>query len=188
MAALRYTAICSLDGFVADREGGFEWAAPDEEVHAYVNDLERDVGTCLLGRRMYETMVFWENVDLAGEPEVMHDYAEIWRAAEKVVYSRTLGEVGSERTRLEREFDPAAVASLKAEAERDLSIGGAGLAAEAFAAGLIDEIHLILIPVLVGGGTATLPAGQRLDLELIDSRRFAGGAVAVGYRVNRSHG
>ena len=184
MGKLAYSAIASLDGYVEDVDGGFGWAAPDAEVHAYVNELERPVGTYLLGRRMYETMAVWDtDPSLAAEPGPTRDFAEIWQAAEKVVYSTTLAEVWTERTRLEREFDPAAVRRIKAEAERDLGIGGAALAADAFRAGLVDECHLLLVPVAVGGGKPALPEGLRLDLELLGERRFGGGTVHLHYRV-----
>jgi dihydrofolate reductase len=183
MAKLIYSAIASLDGYISDREGKFDWAAPDAEVHAFVNDLERPIGTYLYGRRMYETMVFWETTD-DPEPE-MRDYAKLWRAAEKVVYSRTLDAVGSERTRLEREFAPAAVRELVANAGSDVSIGGPDLAASALQAGLVDVVQLYLNPVVVGGGHAALPAGVRADLELLDQRRFGNGVVYLHYRVAR---
>jgi len=179
---LVYSAIASLDGYVVDAEGNFDWAAPDEEVHAFVNELERPIGTYLYGRRMYETMVFWEDADrVAGEPAAMRDFSEIWRAANKVVYSRTLESVSSVRTRLERDFDPEAVRQLKAEG--DVSVGGAELAAEALRAGLVDELHLFLTPVIVGGGTRALPDGLRLSLELVDERRFDSGVVYMRHRL-----
>jgi dihydrofolate reductase len=183
VASLTYSAIASLDGYTADASGSFDWAAPDAEVHAFVNDLERHAGTYLYGRRMYETMAVWETMDVAAEPEPMRDYAEIWRAADKVVYSRTLAEASTPRTRIEREFEPDAVRAMKAAAGRDLSIGGPGLAAHALRAGVVDELQLFLVPVVVGGGTRALPDGLRLDLELLDQRRFAGGAVYLHYRV-----
>jgi dihydrofolate reductase len=183
MAKLIYTAIASLDGYIADADGNFGWAEPDAEVHAFVNDLERPVGTALYGRRMYEVLLAWETWDTTGEPDHIRDWAEIWRAADKVVYSRTLREVSSERTRIEREFDPAAVAALKRGSERDLSIGGPELAAEALRAGLVDECHLLLTPVAVGGGTAALPPGLRVDLELLGERRFGNGVVGLHYGV-----
>jgi dihydrofolate reductase len=182
VAKLIYSALCSLDGYVEDESGKFDWAAPSEEVHSFVNELERQLGTHLYGRGMYETLVAWETMDLAGEPAVMRDYAEIWRAAEKIVYSRTLQASSSARTRIEPEFEPEAVAAMKAEAERDLGVGGPGLAAEAFAAGLVDECHLFLSPVIVGGGKRALPQGPRLDLELLGERRFEGGVVHLHYR------
>ena len=179
---LVYSAIASLDGYVVDAEGNFDWAAPDEEVHAFVNELERPIGTYLYGRRMYDTMVFWEDAErVADEPPVMREFSEIWRAADKVVYSRTLESVSSARTRLERDFDPEAVRQVKAEG--DLSVGGAELAAEALHAGLVDEIQLFLTPVIVGGGKRALPDGLRLSLELLDERRFANGVVYVRYSV-----
>lgn len=183
MAKLIYAALCSLDGCTEDAEGKFDWAAPSAEVHAFVNDLERPMGAHLYGRRMYETMVFWETVELDGEPPVMRDYAEIWRAAEKVVYSRTLESAASARTRIEPEFEPDAVRAMVDGAERDLSIGGPELAAAAFAAGLVDECHLFLSPVVVGGGKRALPEGVHLDLELLGERRFDGGVVHLHYRV-----
>ncbi len=184
MAALIYSTIASLDGYIADEQGQFGWARPDEEVHAFVNDLVRPVGTHLYGRRMYETMVPWEtDPALAEHSEVTRDFAGIWRAADKVVYSTTLESVTTGRTRLERDFDPEAVSELKRSADADLSIGGPHLAAEAFRAGLIDECHLFLVPVSVGGGNAALPRELRVQLELRDERRFPNGFVYVRYRV-----
>ena len=184
MAKLIYSAIASLDGYVEDVQGKFDWAAPDEEVHAFVNDLERPVGTHLYGRRMYETLVYWETADTGpDQPAVIRDWTTIWRGAEKIVYSRTLGEASSARTRIEREFDPEQIRQLKREARADLSIGGAELAGQAIAAGLVDECHLILHPVLVGGGKRALPSGVHAQLELLDERRFAGGVAYLGYRV-----
>jgi dihydrofolate reductase len=183
MAKLSYTAITSLDGYIEDADGRFDWAAPDEDVHAFVNDLERPVGTHLYGRRLYETMVFWERPpDLANQPATVRDFAEIWQRADKIVYSRTLETVGSARTRIEREFDPEAVRQLKARAETDLTVGGAELAGGAIAAGLVDEYHLFLVPVLVGGGKRSLPDGVRVGLELVDERRFRNGTVYLHYR------
>jgi dihydrofolate reductase len=183
MAELIYSALTSLDGYIADRDGSFDWAAPDEEVHAFVNDLERPVGTFLYGRRMYEVMVAWET--LTDDQPEMHDFAQIWRAADKVVYSRTLEAPSSARTRIERAFEPAAVRQLKASATRDITVGGAELAAQAFAAGLVDECQLFLTPVIVGGGTASLPDDVRVDLELLDERRFGNGTVFLRYRTRR---
>jgi dihydrofolate reductase len=180
---LIYSAIASLDGYVNDAHGRFEWAAPDAEVHAFVNDLERDTGTYLYGRRMYETMAVWETMDVTDEPAVMRDYAAIWRAAAKVVYSTTLAAVATPGTRLERAFDAGAVRALKDASDRELSVGGPTLAAAAFAAGLVDECHLLLHPVSVGGGTPALPPGQRVRLELADERRFASGVVYLRYDV-----
>ncbi len=184
MARLVYSAIASLDGYVADEHGSFAWAAPDDEVHAFVNDLERGVGTYLYGRRMYDVMAGWETASTdPGQPAVMRDYAEIWRAADKVVHSRTLERVSTARTRLVREFDPEAVRRLKAEAAADLSVGGPELAGHALRAGLVDELHLFLSPVLVGGGTPALPAGLRLGLELLAERRFDNGVVHLHHAV-----
>jgi dihydrofolate reductase len=175
---LVYSALASLDGYIADADGGFEWAAPDEEVHAFVNDLERPVGTFLLGRRMYEVLAVWDTID---DPEpVMRDFAQIWRAADKIVYSRTLEAPSTARTRIEREFDPEAVRRMKAE--RELSIGGPELAGDAIRAGLVDECRLFLSPVVVGGGTPALPDGVRWSLELVDERRFGNGVVYLRYR------
>ena len=180
MARLTYLAIASLDGYVEDEQGKFDWAAPDEEVHAFVNELERPVGNHLYGRRMYETMVWWETGDHEG---VYRDYAEIWRAAEKVVYSRTLETVSSERTRIAREFDAAAIRQLKESSRSDISIGGAELAGQAIAEGLVDECHLFLGPVLVGGGKLALPTGVHAELELLDEQRFQSGVVYLHYRL-----
>ena len=181
MGKLIYSTIASLDGYVADASGTFDWAAPDDEVHAFVNDLERPVGTYLYGRRMYEVMAAWETLD--DEEPVMRDFAEIWRAAEKVVYSTTLDAASTARTRIERSFDPDAVRRMKASAERDISVGGPTLAAHAIAAGLVDEYRMFLTPVLVGGGTHAFPADVRIQLELVDERRFASGVVYLRYRV-----
>jgi dihydrofolate reductase len=186
MARLIVTTIASVDGYVNDASGGFDWAAPDAEVHAFVNDLERDVGTYLCGRRLYEVMAYWETAPTDDpDGDVGHDYARIWQAADKVVYSRTLDAVSSARTTLERDFDPAAVARLVGAAERDVSIGGPTLAAEALRAGIVDELRLLTVPVVVGGGTRNLPDGIRLDLALLEQRRFAGGTTYVRYAVRR---
>ena len=184
MARLIYSAITSLDGYVADEDGSFDWAEPDEEVHAFVNELERPIGTYLYGRRLYEVMAVWETAAALpdGKP-VTRDFAEIWQAADKVVYSRRLEAVATARTRLERDFDPDAVRELKAKAAHDLTVGGPGLAAQALAAGLVDELHLFVTPVAVGGGTKALPGGHRLELELLDERRFGSGVVHLHYRV-----
>jgi dihydrofolate reductase len=182
LARLIYSAIASLDGYTADEAGNFDWAAPDAELHAFLNDLERDVGTHLYGRRMYETMAVWETMDVSAEPEVMRDYAGIWRAADKVVYSRTLATPSTPRTRIERDFDPDTVRRMKEAAGRDISVGGPGLAAHALRASIVDEIQLFLVPAVVGGGTRALPDGLRVDLELLDQRRFAGGAVYLRYQ------
>jgi dihydrofolate reductase len=179
---LIYSAIASLDGYTVDADGSFAWSAPDEEVHAFVNDLERGVGTYLYGRRMYEVMRYWQDAEDDGESTAQTDYAAIWRAADKVVYSATLDEAPTPRTTLERRFDPGAVRALKERG--DVSIGGATLAAEAIRAGLVDEYHLIVTPVIVGGGTPAYPDNVRVKLELTDERRFAGGAVYLRYRLN----
>jgi dihydrofolate reductase len=183
MAKLIYSAIASLDGYIADEEGNFDWAAPDEEVHTFVNDLERPVGTYLYGRRMYEVMRAWEHPEaFAGQSPVTRDFASIWQAADKVVYSSVLETVDTARTRIERDFDPEAVRRLKASADRDLTVGGPHLAAEAFKAGLVDEIQLFLAPIIVGGGNQALPDHVRLPLELLDERRFGSGVVYLHYR------
>ena len=184
MVKLIYSAIASLDGYIEDEDGKFDWAAPSPEVHAFVNEVERPTGTYLYGRRMYETMVFWETAYEPGlPPSPERDYAEIWPAAEKVVYSRTLESPTSERTRIEREFDPAAIREMKAGADRDISIGGPELAGQALAAGLVDEMQLFVTPVIVGGGKPALPADVRLELELLDERRFDNGVVYLRYSV-----
>jgi dihydrofolate reductase len=180
MARLIYAAIMSLDGYVADEDGKFDWAEPDEEVHTFVNDLLRPVGTYLYGRRLYEVMVAWET--LTDERPSMRDFADIWRGADKIVYSRRLETASSARTRIERVFDPDAVRQMKAAADRDITVGGPDLAAQAFRAGLLDEIQLFLAPIVVGGGTRALPSDVRLKLELLDERRFAGGMVYLRYR------
>ena len=183
MARLIYAAIASLDGYVADADGRFDWAEPDEEVHAFVNDLERSVGTYLYGRRMYETMAAWEtDASLAAQSEVMRDFAEIWQAAEKVVYTARLETPSTRRTRIERDFDPDAVRRMKASAASDLAVGGADLAGHAFRAGLVDDCHLFVAPIVVGGGRRALPDGVRLELELLAERRFDRGMVHLRYR------
>ena len=182
MAKLIYSSIASVDGYVADEHGNFDWATPDEEVHAFVNKLERPLGTYLYGRRMYDVMVAWETMPTEDQPAVIRDYAEIWRAADKIVYSTTLDKPLSAKTQIERSFDPEAVGQLKTKAQRDLSVGGPGLAAHALAAGLVDECHLFVAPVIVGGGTRFFPDGLRLDLELAQERRFANGTVYLRYR------
>jgi dihydrofolate reductase len=185
MAKLIYSAITSLDGYIADEQGTFDWATPDEEVHAFVNDLERPIGTHLYGRRMYETMVYWETVsEGADRSAISRDFAQIWRAAEKVVYSRTLQAPSSARTRIERDFDPEAIRALKESSDSDITIGGAELAGQAIAANLVDECHLLLNPIVVGGGRRALPADVRVRLELLSERRFSGGVVHLGYRVS----
>ncbi len=183
MAKLIYSAITSLDGYVNDQDGNFDWAEPGEEVHAFVNQLERPIGTYLYGRRLYETMVYWETAHtLADQGPVEREYTELWQAADKVVYSRTLGTVGSARTRIERHFDPDAVRQMKAVSERDITVGGSNLAAQAIRAGLVDECHLFVAPILVGGGTHAFPDDVHLPLELVDERRFGNGMVHLHYR------
>ncbi len=180
MASLIYSAIASLDGYVEDEHGNFDWAAPDEEVHPFVGDLERPVGTYLYGQRMSKTMVYWETDD--DQAAVTRDFAEIWRAADKVVYSRTLRTVSSERTRIEREFDAATIRRLKGSSRSDITIGGAELAGHAIAEGSVDECHLFLAPVLVGGGKRALPAGVQAEVKLLNERRFGSGIVYLHYR------
>jgi len=183
MAKLIYSNIASLDGYIADKTGNFDWAAPDDELHAFVNDLERPVGTYLYGRRMYEVMRFWENPELlADESHVMRDFAAIWQAAGKVVYSRTLQAASTAKTQVEREFNPAAIRQMKAAAERDITVGGPELAGHAIRAGLVDELQLFFVPILVGGGTRSLPDNLLLKLELIDEHRFGSGVVYLHYR------
>jgi dihydrofolate reductase len=178
---LIYSAITSLDGYVADEAGKFDWAEPDEEVHTFVNDLVRPVGTYLLGRRMYDVMVAWEIIDVADQPPQIRDFAEIWKAADKIVYSKSLGTVSSARTRIERGFDAEAIRQLKATVGRDITVGGPDLAAQAIKAGLVDEFHLFLAPIVVGGGKQSLPDGVRVKLELLDERRFGNGTVYLHY-------
>ncbi len=184
MARLIYTAISSLDGYTKDKEGKFDWAAPDEEVHRFINNLERSAGTHLYGRRMYETMRVWEtDPALAAESPLLRDFAEIWQAADKIVYSRTLETVSTRKTQIERNFNPEAIRRLKQTAKQDLLIGGPELAAHAFRAGLIDEYHLFLIPIIVGCGKRSLPEDVRLELELLEERRFGNGTVFLRYRI-----
>jgi dihydrofolate reductase len=186
MASVVYSAICSLDGYVSDREGSFAWAAPDAEVHAFANEQERTVGTHLLGRRMYEVMSFWETAAADPDlPPVERQFAEIWATADKIVYSRTLAAVTTARTRLEREFDPGAVRRLADGAERNVTVGGPVLAEAALRAGVVDELSLFACPVVVGGGHPALPADLRLDLDLLEERRFAGGVVYLRYAIRR---
>jgi len=183
MAKLIYSAITSLDGYVADEAGKFDWAEPDEDVHRLVNDLERPVGTYLYGRRMYEVMAYWETAHaLPDQPPFVRDFAEIWQAADKIVYSKTLETAATARTRIERDFDPETVRQLKASAERDITVGGPDLAAQAIRAGLVDELQLFVAPAVVGGGKRSLPDHVRLKLELLDERRFGSGVVYLRYR------
>jgi dihydrofolate reductase len=186
VAELVYSSIQSLDGYIADENGGFGWARPGEEVHAFVNDLTRPIGTYLFGRRMYEVMAVWERPEeFEGMTDAVRDFAALWRTTDKVVYSRTLDAVSTERTRLEHEFDPEAVRALKESSERDLAIGGPTLAASAFRAGLVDELQIFVVPAIVGGGTRSLPDGVRIDLELVEERRFANGMAYLRYRTAR---
>jgi dihydrofolate reductase len=180
---LIYSAIMSLDGYVADESGNFDWAAPDEELHTFINDLERSVGTYLYGRRMYETLLYWEKPELAGQPPFINEFAEIWQAADKIVYSRTLDRPSSAKTRIERSFDPDAVRQLKATTRHDVTVGGPQLAAQAIQAGLVDDCEISVAPVVVGGGKRCFPDRFRLQLELLDERRFSSGFVHLQYRL-----
>jgi dihydrofolate reductase len=183
MAQLIYSSIASLDGYIADEDGNFDWAAPDEELHSFVNDLERPIGTYLYGRRMYEVMRYWETADSeSDESPVAKDFTQLWQAANKVVYSTTLQDVATARTRIERRFDPDAIRKLKAESTADISVGGPELAAHAIKAQLVDEWHLFLTPIVVGGGNAALPSQVRQRLELVEERRFGNGVVHLHYR------
>jgi dihydrofolate reductase len=184
MGQLIYAANVSLDGYLEDEAGRFDWSVPDEAVHTFWNEHESQIGTSLYGRRMYETMRVWEDDDwLADEPPVVREYAAIWRDTDKVVYSRALTDASTTRTRIEREFDPETVRHLKRDSPKDLSIGGAGIATEAFRHGLVDECVLLVCPVLVGGGKPALPRGIRLDLELLEESRFPNGVVHLHYAV-----
>jgi dihydrofolate reductase len=184
MAKLVYSAIASLDGYVADGDGNFDWAVPDEEVHAFINDLDRPLGIYLYGRRMYETMAGWEtDPTLAEQSPLMRDFARLWQGADKVVYSKTLEAASTTKTRIERNFDPEAVRRMKALEGRDLMVGGPELAAQAFRAGLIDECHLFFAPIVVGGGKKSLPDDVRMQLELLVERRFKSGVVYLRYRI-----
>ena len=183
MAHLIYSAISSLDGYIEGTDGKFNWAVPDDEVHRYINDLERAVGTYLYGRRMYETMMSWEtDPDLAAASPITRDFAKIWQAADKIVYSRTLETVSTRKTRIKRDFAPEAIRQLKVTAGYDILIGGPNLAAHAFKAGLIDECHLLLAPIIVGGGKQSLPNNVRIELELLEERRFGNGMVYLRYQ------
>ena len=182
MARLIYSAIASLDGFIADDHGDFAWAAPDEEVHAFVNDLERPVGTYLYGRRMYEVMVYWETVPTSPDQPVESDFASIWRDADKVVYSKTLEAASTARTRIERDFDPDAIHRMKAQSDRDIGVGGPELAAHAIRAGLVDEYQLFLTPIIIGRGKPALPDDVRLSLDLSSVQEFGSGVVYLNYR------
>ena len=182
MAKLIYSAITSLDGFIEDADGSFDWSMPDEEVHAFVNDLEGQIGTHLLGRRIYEVMVAWETFEIADLGPIEADFARIWRAADKIVYSTTLRATSSANTRIERNFDPGAVQRMKDDARRDIGIGGPDLAGHALKAGLVDECHLLLSPIAVGAGKPALPSDVRVELELLEVRRFGNGVVHLHYR------
>jgi len=182
MASLIYSMLMSLDGYIADRNGSFDWAAPDEEVHTFVNQLERSVGTYLYGRRMYEVMAVWETLGTDRGPGYIREYGETWRDAHKVVYSRSLPAVSTAKTQLERAFKPEAISKLKATAERDISIGGPNLAAEAFRARLVDVCQFFVVPIIVGGGTSAFPSDVRLSLDLVDERRFGNGMVYLHYK------
>jgi dihydrofolate reductase len=183
MARLIYSAIASADGYIEDADGSIDWAAPDEELHRFVNELERPVGTYLYGRRMYQTMLYWETAhQVPGQPSYVQDFTRIWQAADKIVFSTTLASVSSARTRIERTFNPGMIRQLKQADGRDMTVGGADLAAQALTAELVDELQLFLVPAIVGGGKPALPTGVRLDLELLDTRPFASGAVYLRYR------
>jgi dihydrofolate reductase len=186
MARLTYSMIASLDGYIEDESGEFDWAAPGEEVHGFINELERSVGTYLLGRRMYEVMAIWQDFPgIENEPPVMQEYAAIWQGANKVVYSTTLPSVTTTRTRLERSFDPLQVRAMVSDVEQDVSVGGPTLAASALRAGIVDDVHLIVVPIIVGGGKPCWPSGVRLSLDLVDENRFADGTVHLHYRAKR---
>jgi dihydrofolate reductase len=183
MGKLIYSAISSLDGYVADEDGNFDWGVPDEEAHGFINELGRPIGTYLYGRRLYEVMVAWETPEtIPDQTPAIQDFAQIWQAADKIVYSKTLESVSSAKTRIEREFDPEAVRELKARAGSDLIVGGPDLAAQAFKAELVDECQLFLAPIVVGGGKQSLPDNVRLPLELVDERRFGNGMVYLRFR------
>ena len=186
MAELIYSVITSLDGYIADKEGNFDWAEPDEDVHTFVNELQRPVGTYLYGRRMYETMAVWETLQTHDQPPFIAEYANIWRAADKVVYSSMISSVTTPRTRIERNFEPEAVWRMKMASSRDIAIGGPTLAAHAFQAGLVDVCHLFISPIFVGDGKTAFPSGVRLNLTLQDQRWFANGMVYLHYRSAQS--
>jgi len=186
MAKLIYSAITSLDGYIEDRDGNFDWAMPDEEVHTFINNLERSAQTYLYGRRMYEIMTVWEtDPDMAADSPLMQDFAQIWQGASKIVYSKTLTDAVTRNTTIERNFNPEAIKQLKKTAQHDIAISGPELAAHAFRAGLVDECHLFLIPTSVGGGKPALPDGLRLELELLEERRFGNGTIYLRYRTKQ---
>jgi dihydrofolate reductase len=182
MGRLIYSAICSLDGYVEDATGNFDWAAPDEEVHRAVNQQERAIGTYLYGRRMYETMRFWQDTDSTRDSAVVADYGAIWRAADKIVFSRTLTAVDTPKTTLVTAFDAGGIRALKASSDTDLSIGGSDLAGQALAAGLVDDVHLYVAPITVGGGKPVFPGDAQTSLELVEVGRFRRGSVHLHYR------
>jgi dihydrofolate reductase len=183
VASLIYSMIASLDGYIADEDGKFDWAEPDEEVHTFINDLGRPVGTYLLGRRMYEVLAYWDDPPALDEqPSFVQEFAQIWRAADKVVYSRTLETARTARTRIERDFDAEAIRQLKAQSDHDVTVGGPDLAAQAIRAGLVDDYQLFVVPVVVGAGKQALPRDGRIELELVDERRFRNGTVFLHYR------
>jgi len=185
MGKLIYSMITSLDGYVSDKDGNFGWGAPDEELHEFVGELSREIGTYLYGRRMYETMVYWETAHTdPDQPPYIKDYARIWQATDKIVYSTTLTEVTSERTRIERSFDPDAVRKLKAESDLDITVDGPHLAAQAIRAGLVDEYQLYVAPAIVGGGNRFFPDDVTADLELLDERRFTNNVLYLRYTTN----
>ena len=188
MAKLIYSAITSLDGYIEDKEGNFDWGAPDEEVFSFVNDMERPVGTYLYGRRMYETMVYWETAQaLADQLPCFREFTELWQEADKIVYSKSLETVSSARTHIERTFDPRTIEEMKGARERDITVGGPDLAAQAFKAGLVDECQLFLTPIIVGGGKPSLPYNVRLELALLNPpRRFRSGVVFLQYRTSKA--
>lgn len=183
MGRLIYTSITSLDGYVADAAGSFDWSMPDEEVHRFANELDRNVRLHLYGRELYGVIRYWDTVATDGEPSAGQEYAQIWQAADKVVFSRSLPAVSTRRTRLEREFDPSAVRQFKEQADGDVSVGGPNLAGQALQAGLVDELQQLLSPVIIGGGKHFLPGGLRLGLDLLEERRFGNGVVYLRYRV-----
>ena len=183
MANLIYIANTSLDGYTEDTAGNFDWSTPEEDYFRFITNLVRPLGTHLYGRRMYQSMMVWEtDPRLAAESPLRRDFAELWQTADKLVYSRTLAATATRRTHLERDFDPEAIRQLKKAAAQDILIGGPELAAHAFRAGLIDACHLFISPIIVGGGKPALPDNVRVQLELVEERRFGNGVVYLGYR------
>jgi dihydrofolate reductase len=184
LAKLIYSTITSLDGYIEDKDGNFDWAAPDKEVHSFINNLERPIGTYLYGRRMYEVMVGWENAQTHPHlPPYVSEFARIWQSADKIVFSKSLTSVSSIKTQIVRDFDPASVRRMKETAKRDISVGGPTLAFQAMKVGLVDELHLFVIPVLVGGGKRSLPGNMIVRLELLDENRFGNGVVHLHYQI-----